>query len=295
MSQDPDHNEPGSELPPESSDPPLTEYNASAAAPGFPPPQVPYGTPPGYGYPMPAPGYGYPAPPPGYGYNVPPPTEPLPLWQALRQLPRQYFRVLTKPSEATFAMEMGKASWDIVWVQLLLYALFNALVSFLFISLFLLFLNGLFSQIQSSSPSSPPLPFAPLDLAPFYLGIFLGSVILVPIGFFFWEAIFYGLARAFGGGGRFLLQSYTSTLYTVPLGVISALLSWVPFIGGIASLGVLVYTIILRIFAISAVHRLSGGKAAAVVLIPVGVVFVLLIAAVFLYFFIIFSVIPPSH
>lgn len=294
MSQDPDRNESGSELPPESSDPPLVEYNASAAAPGFPP-QVPYGTPPGYGYPMPAPGYGYPAPPPGYGYNVPPPTEPLPLWQALRQLPRQYFRVLTKPSEATFAMEMGKASWDIVWVQLLIYAVLSALVGFLFIYLELLLLNSLFNQVQSSSPSSPPLPFMPLDLAPFYLGIFLSSVILVPVSFFIGEAIFYGLAKAFDGSGRFLTQSYTTMLYTIPTWLISVLLAWVPFIGGIVSLGVLVYTIILRIFAISAVHRLSSGKAAAVVLIPVGVVFVLSIAAAFFFFFFIFSTIPPSH
>ena len=44
---------------------------------------------------------------------------PLPLAQANRALPRQYFRVLTKPSVVTFAKEMGKASWNMVWVQLI--------------------------------------------------------------------------------------------------------------------------------------------------------------------------------
>src|SRR4051794_4248282 len=47
------------------------------------------------------------------------PVTPLPLAQAIRALPRQYFRAVTKPSVVTFSEEMGKASWNIVWVQLI--------------------------------------------------------------------------------------------------------------------------------------------------------------------------------
>src|SRR5436309_7161671 len=56
---------------------------------------------------------------------------PLPLAQAIQALPRQYFRVLTKPSVATFAEEMGKASWNIVWVQLIGLGIIIVLLDFL--------------------------------------------------------------------------------------------------------------------------------------------------------------------
>ncbi len=38
-------------------------------------------------------------------YNI---TTPLPLGQAMRELPGQYFKVLTRPSVKTFAEEKGK-------------------------------------------------------------------------------------------------------------------------------------------------------------------------------------------
>src|SRR5437588_11261297 len=56
---------------------------------------------------------------------------PLPLAQANRALPRQYFRVLTKPSVVTFAKEMGKASWNMGWVQLIGLCIMPALLDFL--------------------------------------------------------------------------------------------------------------------------------------------------------------------
>ena len=42
-----------------------------------------------------------------------------PLSEEIKELPRQYLEVLTKPGVATFAAQMGKANWRIVWVQLL--------------------------------------------------------------------------------------------------------------------------------------------------------------------------------
>src|SRR5215467_14082266 len=71
-----------------------------------------YHTPPPY---SPPPGGLYGTPP---GYDGPPEAK-VPLAEAIQQLPRQYIKVLTKPSAATFAEEMGKASWSIFWVQLL--------------------------------------------------------------------------------------------------------------------------------------------------------------------------------
>src|SRR5229473_8184148 len=90
---------------------------------------------PGSGGPEPYSGYGTPqnpygAPPPqygtppnqqgGYGYGYAPPQQaPRPIGQAIQELPSQYIKVLTKPSAQTFAEEMGKADWGMVWVQLI--------------------------------------------------------------------------------------------------------------------------------------------------------------------------------
>ncbi len=41
-------------------------------------------------------------------------TAPLPLGQAIRELPGQYLKVLTRPSVKTFAGEKGKAGWGII-------------------------------------------------------------------------------------------------------------------------------------------------------------------------------------
>src|SRR5690242_17415215 len=46
-------------------------------------------------------------------------AQPLPLGQAIWQLPVQYVKVLSKPSAATLVEELAKASWGISLVQLL--------------------------------------------------------------------------------------------------------------------------------------------------------------------------------
>src|SRR5438105_10636521 len=50
--------------------------------------------------------------------------------EMLRQLPGQYKEVLLHPSPATFAMEIGKATWSSVWFQLISLALISAIVAF---------------------------------------------------------------------------------------------------------------------------------------------------------------------
>jgi len=89
-------------------------------------------------------------------------------------------------------------------------------------------------------------------------------------------AIIYGLARAFGGQGTFLTQSYTYLLFDVPLGIVSSLIALIPIAGGFISIAIGIYSIVLAIFSVMAVHRLSGGRATAVVLIPIGVALLLI-------------------
>src|SRR5438034_7357529 len=97
---------------------------ASGADPysGYGTPQNPYGTPPPqYGIPPNQQG--------GFGYGYAPPQQaPRSIGQAIQELPNQYIRVLTKPSVQTFAEEMGKADWAMVWIQLLIWALFGTII-----------------------------------------------------------------------------------------------------------------------------------------------------------------------
>lgn len=229
--------------------------------------QNPYGVPPQGPYSQPQASYGYAATPqgpygafadqqPGYGYGTPPvQAAPLPLGEAIRQLPRQYIKVvLTERSAATFAEEQGKASWGSVWVQLIYYALVVAVLEYL---------ANVISQTGSS------------DLA-LIVAIF---IVVIPIGFFIIGGIYYLIARAFGGQGTFLAHIYAMLLYSVPLGTLAALLSLIPSLGRLAAGIVDIYSIVLSVRMIVGVHRLSGGKARAVILTPVAVIVLIVVLA----------------
>lgn len=206
--------------------------------------------------------YAYGMPPPGYGT---PPASPLPLGDAVRQLPQQYVRVITKPSAMTFAAELGKASWDIVWVQLLIYAVISAILGYL----------ATLTNPYLFTPTAGTSGFDPNAIRSLTGGVSLGEIIIIPIGFFIGVGILYLIAKAFGGTGTFLQQSYATLLFDVPLGILTSLVSLIPFLGSLLVFALGIYRIVLSIFSIMAVHRLSGGKATAVVFIPVAIVLIL--------------------
>jgi hypothetical protein len=247
--------------------PPPNPYNNAPQNPYANQPENPYANPPENPYATPAygaPGSGYQG---GPGYYSPAQSAPLPLGEAIRNLPNQYIKVTTKPGPMTFAEEMGKASWDIVWVQLILYAIISTILSYL-----ATLTSGMINTTTNGGSVNPAL----LDsIRSITLGITFGQIILIPLFFFIGMAIIYGLSRAFGGQGRFLTQSYTYLLFDVPLGIVSSLLSLIPIAGGLIGIAIGIYRIVLAIFSVMAVHRLSGGRATAVVLIPIGVALLL--------------------
>jgi hypothetical protein len=257
--------------------PPSNPYDAPQNPYGNPPenpygaPQNPYGTPPENPYG--APPYGAPGYQPAPGYYTPPPSAPLPLGEAIRNLPNQYLKVTTRPGPRTFAEEMGKASWDIVWVQLIFYAIITAILGYL---------STVISPVTFNTTTSTGSlnPALLQSIRSIILGLTLGNIVLVPLFFFIGMAIIYGLARAFGGQGKFLTQSYTYLLFDVPLGIVSSLVTLIPYAGSFIALLIGIYRIVLAIFAVMAVHRLSGGRATGVVLIPIGVVLLLACALI---------------
>ncbi len=286
---------------------------------GPPPPwQNPYGPPPtGYGPPQ----NPYGPPPEGYspyggppGYNVPPPgsepafsgpagnqfrLRPLPLKEAFKQLPNQYRYVLTKPGAATFAEELPKASWDITLVQILIMIVVAIVLGLIRAAITSATVNATLSGTGLSSLDLRT--FSSLIYATSFSSVFL-SIITVPLGFFIGVGIQFLIAKAFKGEGTFLTQSYTSLLYQVPIYIVSSLISLltvIPVVGSIIVIPIaaalFIYSVVLNVYQIMAVHRLSGGKAVWVVLIPYIVLFVLLLLCGIVAGAVIYSIVRTMH
>jgi hypothetical protein len=189
--------------------------------------------------------------------------------QAIRELPGQYLKVLTRPSVASFAGEKGKARWSIVWVQLISLAIIDAILQVV--------------SLQISPPN--PANIAGLNsISPSMLQSItvittvLFVLVLTPVSFLVAGGILYLLARAFGGNGTFLEQIYTTLLFGVPLVILSFLLqlipatsSWLPYLPHL-------YSLALFVVSLMAVHHLSRGKALAVIFIPMSILLVLVLA-----------------
>jgi hypothetical protein len=225
--------------------------------------------------------YGAPQDPYAAAYAAPP-AAPLPLGQAVQQLFGQYWRVLSRPGALTFAAEAGKAAWDIISVQLIGYAIIAALLSaanaVITRASTLAVLNQL-NQLNGTGGAGGQPPALNISSSP-GLSI-VTSLAGTLIGFFIGQGILFGLAKAFGGQGTFTQQAYVFLLFQVPLGILEGLLALIPIVGGFIALAGSIYEIVLAVFAIMGVHRLSGGKASAVVLIPIGVLLLLACCAVF--------------
>jgi hypothetical protein len=278
----------GTTNPYETSNAPYGGYQASSNAPyGNPPnayetPGNPYGgAPNAYGTPntfyggAPNTPYGTPETPYGTGVS---PRRPLPLGEAIRELPSQYIRVVTKPSTGVFAEEQGKAAWNIVWTQLIGLAILTSLLTI-----------GIINVSLSTNPTARE-SFGAIGAAS---GIFaILFLIFIPIGFFIGTGIYHLIAKAFGGRGTYLTYCYCYLLFAVPLGIISGVLGLIPFVGSFASIAISVYQIVLQVYMTMAVHRLSGGKATlAVLILPIiGVVL-----GVIVFFVVIAAIIGATH
>jgi hypothetical protein len=268
MAWDPNQGQ-GQEQPGVGGQDPSSGYGTPQNPYGTPPPQNPYGTPP--------PQYGFPPNEQGsYGYGYASPQQPRPLGQAIRDLPNQYRNVLSHPSDQTFAGEMVKADWTVVWVQLLILVVVGVVLGVI---------SGAYVSAQASSILGTPgfsSSAAAFTVATSVAGAFL-RIIFIPAAFFIGVGVQFALARAFNGQGTFLAQSYTHLLFKTPLDIIGYIFStifvFIPVVGtilgGIVGLTLLVYAVVLNIFQIKAVHRLSTGNALAVVLIPLAALLLL--------------------
>lgn len=289
MSQNPD------QIPDSASTVPMSDDKSGLPSPTLPAGSGTFSSPssPGSGqqysynpYPLP-PYVPYPYPPPSYtqpGNTVqnaqayPVYKYPLPLRTSIKQLPRQYLRVLIRPSVATFEEEKQKAAWNIVWVQLVLNAVIGGLFGF---AIYTYLLPTFFAQFQITKISI-------FDVKSLYEGMAvrgtLNGFFSTPIYAFIDWSVLYFVAKAFKGRGRFLEYIYCSTLFFVPLQFLSDLLSFIPVVGLFLTPAVIVYAIIITISMTRAVHRLSTIRASlAVLIIPTCAFLFLLVVATLVF------------
>lgn len=102
----------------------------------------------------------------------------------------------------------------------------------------------------------------------------LVNIVVVPLMFLIGVGVYFLLAKMLGGNGDFGRYAYLNAAFAAPLGILTTLLSLVPFAGCISPL-ISIYSLVLVYFATKAEHQMSSGRAIWVVLIPVLVVFAL--------------------
>jgi hypothetical protein len=166
---------------------------------------------------------------------------------------------------------MGKADWAMVWIQLLIWAIIGTILGLIRSAI------GLAGSAFVTNHTFNPASITALTVSGSTF-----SIIAVPVSFFIVVGIQYLLAKAFQGEGNFLTQGYTYLLFEVPIAIVSYVLGFIPIFGAIAGFALFIYGIVLNVFSIMAVHRLSGGKATGVVLIPIAVLILLVFLCAFI-------------
>jgi hypothetical protein len=165
--------------------------------------------------------------------------------------------VITKP-KPTLKKELPKAAFKKAFGLL---GIYMAIIGF--------FLGLIVSVFSFAFAAAVPdiVPFLPiLSFAWVWAPIFM--VVIGWLGAIINNAIFYLFASLLGGKGTYEQQFYLMVIYSVPLGILSLLLAWVPF----ANLIIGIYAMYLITQVMKTAHKLTTGRAILVWLLPVLVV-----------------------
>jgi hypothetical protein len=117
----------------------------------------------------------------------------------------------------------------------------------------------------------PPLDF---NFGIIFLFLLVGTLIMTPTLFFIGSGTQYLGVRLFGGSGDFKSHLYLLAVIQVPvtvLGGVIYILTLIPFvelIAILAGLALLIFTLIINVRVIKAVHDLNTGRAIAGMILP---------------------------
>jgi hypothetical protein len=182
-------------------------------------------------------------------------------FEAVAQLPRQYFKMIIRPAVETLREQVGWARWSTVIVQFLL--LVGITIG----------LNSLGHRIPGAALHAvAAASFGSFKLfgwlpAPYNGIVFILATFLIGLG------TAYPFSKLSKGRGRFVEHTFILLLITVPLVTLSGALLLIPATGTLLSALILavsmlfLYRMVLHVMTIMAVHELGAGQATLIVLI----------------------------
>ena len=186
------------------------------------------------------------------------------------QVPGLWLKV-TSMTEDFFAQEAPRASGANALISVMILAVVTA--AFYAVSTLL---GGGIEMVTM------PAAYEDVETLPL-LGLFAGlgfysaccGLIITPIGFYIGNGLIYLGARIFGGSGGFSTQVYLQSLFAVPLGIVTSVLSLIYLIpilggciGGIAMLVLAIYYFVLNVRAVKVTHDLTTGRAVGAIFAP---------------------------
>ncbi len=89
----------------------------------------------------------------------------------------------------------------------------------------------------------------------------LMTILITPLFFLLGVGILHLIARLFGGSGEFGPFAYLVAAIHAPIDILSAVLGFIPVLGGCGAFALSIYSLVLTFFAIKSAHRLSDGRA----------------------------------
>ena len=183
--------------------------------------------------------------------------------------PGQSVRSFCQPGMRTFAQESWNARWSVIWISLFALPVISSAIA-------------LVLGIPSHHITSGMLGV-----------ILLGPLVVIPILFFIIQGMIWPLARHYQGTGTFLEQCYTTFLPLAPLFLLSSVIavqiatnaaSRVTAILILFTFALFIYSAILLVISLKAVHGVTGWEAFTLAILPLfsilAVLIVVLIIAV---------------
>lgn len=179
------------------------------------------------------------------------------------EIPKLWFQ-LPRFSKSFLLGELHHASGRNTIFGILTYAVLNTVISLL---IFLLQ-----NQIHPiTNPSLPQFTFTTILILYCFIGLFG-----LPISFYLNVGVTYLSCLIFGGKGSFTSQAYLTSLYMVPLGLLSSIFTiaaLIPnvgiFISSIVAIGSLILHVLLEIRMLKVVHGFSTGRAVSATFAPI--------------------------
>ena len=161
--------------------------------------------------------------------------------------------LIRRQNLAVPVVAIGKATWGIIWAQFIGLGIICAILQ----SLGLLISPPNYNSIAGATAglsASTLLVFSIVFFA-------IVEILLTPVSFLAAGGILFLIARIFGGKGTYREQIYTTLLYGVPMVILSYLLFLVPVAGAWLLYLPHIYSLVLLIISMMAVHQFGRGKA----------------------------------